>query len=79
MNIVAKKLVGIASFMAMAGRLLLVKSVLVSFTIFFMGYIDVHVTIKHQVIKYPRHCLWTLVDKGPNVKHISAGLNLSRH
>ena len=54
--------------MTTAGRLLLVKSVMAPLTIFFMSCIDVPVTIKHQVIKYLRHCLRRgsdLEDKTP--------------
>jgi hypothetical protein len=36
----------------------MVKSVLASLPIFFMCCLDVPVTIKEQVIKYMRHCLW---------------------
>ena len=55
---IAKRLAGLATFMTSADRLLLVKSVLASLPIFFMACIDVPVTIKQQVIKYLRHCLW---------------------
>ena len=61
---VAKKLVGLSSFMTLAGRLHLVKSVLNSLGIYFMGCLDVPVTIKTQVIKYLRHCLW----RGPDLE-----------
>ena len=52
-----KKLVGLSSFMTMAGRLLLVKYVLNSLLIYLMGCLDVPVTIKSQAIKLLRHCL----------------------
>ena len=63
-NKVARRLAGIATFMTYAGRLLMVKTVLTSLTIFFMSYLDVPVTIKHQVLKYFRHCLW----RGPDME-----------
>ena len=66
---VARKLVGLSSFMTLAGTLLLVKSVLNSLIIYFMGCLDVPVTIKTQVIKYLRHCIW----RGPDLEdHIPA-------
>jgi hypothetical protein len=37
---------------------LMVKSVLSSLPMFYMCYLDIPVTIKDQVIKYLRHCLW---------------------
>ena len=46
---IAKKLVGLSSFMTLAGRLLLVKSVLNSLIIYFMGCLDVPVTIKKRL------------------------------
>lgn len=61
-NRVAKKLVGLSAFMTLAGRLLLVKSVLNSLIIYFMGCIDVPVTIKKLIPKYLRHCLWSGPD-----------------
>ena len=59
-----KKLMGLSSFMTMAGRLLLVKSVLNSLLIYLMGCLDVPVTIKTQAIKLLRHCLW----RGPDLE-----------
>ena len=59
---IAKKLASLSTFMTQAGRLLLVKSVLASLTIFFMCCLDVPVTIKQQIIKYLRHCLWRIHD-----------------
>ena len=44
--------------MTHASRILLVKLVLNSLVIYFMGCLDVPVTMKTQVIKYLRHCLW---------------------
>ena len=61
---IAKRLVGLSTFMTQAGKLLLVKSVLASLTIFFMCCLDVPVTIKQQIIKYLRHCLWRSPDLG---------------
>jgi hypothetical protein len=52
------KLGGIADFLNYGGKLQLVKSVLASMPIFFMCCFDVPVTIKDQVVKYMRHCLW---------------------
>jgi hypothetical protein len=59
---VAKLLVGLATFMTQAGKILLVKSVLASLPIFFMCCLDSPITIKKQIIKYLRHCLWTSPD-----------------
>jgi hypothetical protein len=55
---VQSRLGGIADFLNYGGKLQMVKSVLASFPIFFMCCLDVPVTIKEQVIKYMRHCLW---------------------
>ena len=42
----------------------MVKSVLASLTIFYMSCLDVPVTIKQQILKYFRHCLW----RGPDME-----------
>jgi hypothetical protein len=55
---VQTRLGGIADFLNYGGKLQMVKSVLASLPIFFMCCLDVPVTIKDQVIKYMRHCLW---------------------
>jgi hypothetical protein len=55
---VQSRLGGIADFLNYGGKLQLVKSVLASLPIFFMCCLDVPATIKNQVIKYMRHCLW---------------------
>jgi hypothetical protein len=55
---VQSRLGGIADFLNYGGKLQLVKSVLSSLPIFFMGCFDVPITIKDQVVKYMRHCLW---------------------
>lgn len=59
---IQKKLMGLATFMTQAGRLLLVKSILASLPIFFMCCLDLPETIKKQIIKYLRHCLWRGAD-----------------
>lgn len=55
---------GLATFMTQAGRLLLVKSILASLPIFFMCCLDLPETIKQQINKYLRHCLW----RGPDME-----------
>jgi hypothetical protein len=55
---VQKRLCGIANFLNYGGRLLMVKSILAYLPIFFMCCLDIPVTIKEQVQKYMRHCLW---------------------
>jgi hypothetical protein len=55
---VQRRLCGIANFLNYGGKLQMVNSVLASLPIFFMICFDVPVTIKEQVIKYTRHCLW---------------------
>ena len=55
---VQKRLCGIADFLNYGGKLLMVKSVLASLPIFFMCTLDIPVSIKEQVKKYMRHCLW---------------------
>jgi mannosylglycoprotein endo-beta-mannosidase len=55
---VQKRLEGIADFLNYGGKLQMVNSVLASLPIFYMSCFDVPVTIKDQVIKYMRHCLW---------------------
>jgi hypothetical protein len=52
------RLGGMADFLNYGGKLQLVKSVLASMPVFFMCCFDVPVTIKEQVVKYMRHCLW---------------------
>ena len=67
-NRIAKRLAGISSFMTQAARLLLVTLVLTSLSVFFMTYLDIPITIKKQIIKYLRHCLWRsphMEDKRP--------------
>jgi retron-type reverse transcriptase len=55
---VQHRLGGISDFLNYGGKLQLVKSVLSSLPIFFMCCFDVPITVKEQVIKYMRHCLW---------------------
>jgi hypothetical protein len=55
---VQTRLGGIADFLNYGGKLQLIKSVLSSLPIFFMCCFDVPITVKEQVIKYMRHCLW---------------------
>jgi hypothetical protein len=55
---VQSRLGGIADFLNYGGKLQLVKSVLSSLPIFFMCCFEVPITVKEQVIKYMRHCLW---------------------
>jgi hypothetical protein len=57
-NRVERRLCGIADFLDYGGKLLMVKSVLASLPIFFMCCLDIPVSIKEQLIKYMRHCLW---------------------
>lgn len=54
----AKMLMGLATFMTQVGRLLLVKSILASLPKKFMCCLDLPETIKLQIAKYLRHCLW---------------------
>ena len=61
-NRIAKRIAGIATFMTQAGKVLLVKSMLASLTVYFMCCLDIPITIKHQIIKYLRHCLWRSPD-----------------
>jgi hypothetical protein len=55
---VEKRLCGIVDFLDYGGKLLMVKSVLASLPISYMACLDIPVTIKDQVVKYMRHCLW---------------------
>ena len=55
---VEKRLCGIADFLNYGGKLQMVKSVLASLPIFFMCCLDVPISIKDQIVKYMRHCLW---------------------
>jgi hypothetical protein len=55
---VEKRLCGIADFLNYGGKLQMVKSVLASLPISYMSCFDVPVSIKEQVIKFMRHCLW---------------------
>ena len=55
---VEKSLCGIADFLNYGGKLEMVKSVLASLPNFFMCTLDVPISIKEQIVKYMRHCLW---------------------
>jgi mannosylglycoprotein endo-beta-mannosidase len=55
---VERRLCGIADFLDYGGKLLMVKSVLSSLPISFMACLEVPVTIKDQIEKYMRYCLW---------------------
>jgi hypothetical protein len=55
---VERRFGGIAYFLDYGGKLLMVKSVLSSLQIFFMCCLDIPVSMKEQLIKYMRHCLW---------------------
>jgi hypothetical protein len=55
---VEKRLCGIVNFLDYGGKLLMVKSVLASLPISYMACLDIPVTIKDQIVKYMRHCLW---------------------
>jgi hypothetical protein len=55
---VERRLNGIADFLDYGGKLLMVKSVLSSLPIFFMCCLDIPFSIKKQIVKYMRHCLW---------------------
>lgn len=59
---IANKRMGLATFMTQAGRILLVKSILASLPVFFMCCLDPPETIKKQINKYFRHCLWSGPD-----------------
>jgi hypothetical protein len=67
---VEKRLCGIVDFLDYGGKLLMVKSVLASLPISYMACLDILVTIKDQIVKYMRHCLWRkrnteVQSKGP--------------
>ena len=55
---VERRLCGIVDFLNYGGKLQLVKSVLSSLPIYYMSCFDLPVTIKEQLIKYMRQCLW---------------------
>jgi hypothetical protein len=55
---VEKRLSGIVDFLDYGGKLLMVKSVLASLPISFMACLDIPVSIKDQLVKYMRYCLW---------------------
>ena len=61
-NRIAKRIASISTFMTQAGNVLLVKSMLASLAVYFMFCLDIPITIKHQIIKYLRHCLWRSPD-----------------
>ena len=67
-NRVERRLCGIADFLNYGGKLEMVKSVLASLPIFFMCTLEVPVSIKEQVIKYMRHCLWRKKNNDVQVK-----------
>jgi hypothetical protein len=55
---VEKRLCGIVDFLDYGEKLLMVKSVLASLPISFMACLDIPITIKDQLVKYIRYCLW---------------------
>jgi hypothetical protein len=55
---VQRRLCGIEDFLNYGGKLEMFKSVLSSLLMFYMCCLDIPVTIKDQVVKYMRHCLW---------------------
>jgi hypothetical protein len=55
---VEKRLCGIVDFLDYGGKLLMVKFVLASLPISFMACLDIPVSIKDQLVKYMRYCLW---------------------
>jgi hypothetical protein len=65
---VQKRLGGIANFLNYGGKLELVKSVLISMSIFQMCCLDIHITITEQIAKYMRHCLWRKKDSDVQAK-----------
>lgn len=75
---IAKKLMGLATFMTQAGRLLLVKSILASLPIFFMCCLDIPQTIKKQIAKYLRHSLWRGSDMEDHMPAMVAWSVVSR-
>jgi hypothetical protein len=70
---VQKRSCGIANFLNQGGKPQLVKSVLASMPISFMRCLDIPVTIKEQVIKYTRHCLWRKKDAEVQAKGLLLG------
>jgi hypothetical protein len=67
---VEKRLYGIVEFLDYKGKLLIVKSVLASMPISFMACLDIHPSIKDQLVKYMRKKLWRkknieVQSKGP--------------
>ena len=59
---VERRLCGIANFLNYGGKLELVKSVLSSMPIFYMCTLEIPVSVKNQLNKYMRHCLWRRPD-----------------
>jgi hypothetical protein len=60
---VETRLCGIADFLDYGGKLLMVKCVLSSLPISFTACLDVLVSIKDQIEKYMRYCLWRKKNK----------------
>ena len=68
MQMVERRLCGVANFLNIGGKLEMVKSVLASMPIFYMCMLEIHAAVKEQLNKYMRHCLWRrpdLEDKRP--------------
>jgi hypothetical protein len=68
---VEKRLCGIADFLNYGGKLQMVNSVLASLPISHMSCFDVPVSIKGQVIKFMRHCLWGKMTTEVQVKGLA--------
>ena len=67
-NRIANKLAGLANFLNYAGGLIDVNAILSSLAVYWMTWLDLPETIKLQIGKLLRHCLWrssNMEDKRP--------------
>lgn len=62
-----RRLVCTSLFLSQAGRLQLVNSVFTALPTFYMYTFSLHVTIREQIDKYHKHCLWRGSDDSNKV------------
>jgi hypothetical protein len=62
-----RRLVSTSLFLSQAGKLQIVNSVFTSLPTFFMGTFHLHSTVREQVDKFIKHCLWKGSDENSRI------------
>lgn len=62
-----RRLVSTSLFLSQAGKLQMVNSVFTSLPMFFMSTFHLYVTVREQVDKYRKHCLWRGNDENNGI------------